>query len=179
MKAKDNKWLIVLPTVILTPTIEPIIVKLDKYFEEAKLKAYVTSGLRSSEDQLRVIRSYLKKKELDIKYPEAMSCGLNEKHPDGTYVWQLGWSALLNSGLIINPPLKAQVLMNYIRNGINKKGQVINQTPHSTGTALDIGGGANGIHDELAVLTKAHKDLKFKQLLAEHDNNCVHIGIYS
>lgn len=173
----DNKWLIVQPNVVLTPIIEPIIVKLDKYFEEAKLKAYVTSGLRSPIDQLRVIRGYLKKKGLDSKYPEAMTCELNDKHVDGTYVWQLGWSSLLNAGIIINPPLKAKVLMNYIRNGVNKKGQVINQTPHSTGTALDIGGGANGIHDELAVLTKAHKDLKFKQLLAEHDNNCVHIGV--
>lgn len=173
----DNKWLIVLPSVVLTPTIEPIIVKLDKYFEEAKLKAFVTSGLRSPIDQLRIIRNYLTKKGLHTKYPEAMNCGLNDKHPDGTYLWQLGWSALLNAGLIINPPLRAKVLMNYIRNGVNKKGQFINQTPHSTGTALDIGGGANGIMDELAVLTKANKDLKFKQLLAEHDNNCVHIGV--
>jgi len=177
MSALNNKWLIVKEGVTLTPVIEPIIIKLDKYFEQAGLKAYVTSGLRSPEDQLQVIRKYLIKNGLDKTYPGTMNCKLNDKDEQGNYLWQYGWSALLNDGLIINPPLKAKVLMNYIKNGVNKKGQYINQTPHSTGTALDIGGGANAIMDEYAVLLLANKDLKFKQLLPEHNNNCVHIGV--
>ena len=179
MGAQNNKWLIVRHGVVLTPIIEPVIIALDAYFEKHKLKAYVTSGLRDADDQLRVIRSYLKRKGLDSKYPEAMTCGVGDKNADGTYVWQMGWSALLNVGVIINPAYRAVCLMNYIRNGVNKKGHWIGQTPHAGGTAFNVGGGSNGIMDELAVLNDALKEKKIaglKSFLAERENNALHVN---
>lgn len=176
--AKNNKWLTVRDNVVLTPIIEPVIIALDPYFEKHKLKAFVTSGLRDENDQLRVIRSYLVKKGLDSKYPEAMTCKVTDKNPDGTYVWQMGWSALLNVGVIINPAFRAVCLMNYIRNGVNKKGQWIGQTPHASGRAFNVGGGSNGIMDELAVLNEALKEKKIaglKSFLAERENNALHV----
>jgi len=176
--AEDNKWLIVQDSVVLTPVIEPVIVALDKYFEEANHKAYVTSGLRDSKDQLRIIKGYLVRKGLDKKYPEAMSCDVNDKLPNGDYVWQMAWSNLLNINVIINPPLPATVLMNYIRGTVNRKGKVIGSSPHAPGLALDIGGGGNGINDELAIILKAMKDKKIPGLrgyLAERENNCLHV----
>lgn len=178
MKAKDNKWLIVKENVVLTPTIEPVIVALDEYFKKHNLKAYVTSGLRDENDQLRVIRSYLVKKGLDKTYPEAMTCKATDKNADGTYVWQMAWSHLLNVGVIINPAFRAVCLMNYIRNGVNKKGSWIGQTPHASGTAFNVGGGNNGIMDELAVLNEAVKEKKIpglKSFLAERENNALHV----
>ena len=179
MSVKDNKWLIVKDNVVLTPIIEPVIIELDAYFEKHKLKAYVTSGLRDADDQLRVVRSYLKRKGLDSTYPDAMTCKVDERLSDGTYKWQRGWSALLNVGVIINPPFRAVCLMNYIRNGVNKKGQWIGQTPHAGGTAFNVGGGSNGIMDELAVLNDALKEKKIKGLksfLAERENNALHVN---
>jgi hypothetical protein len=176
--AKNNKWLIVQDSVILTPVIEPVIVALDEYFERHKLKAFVTSGLRDHNAQLRVVRNYLVRKGLDKVYPLAMTCKAEDKNPDGTYVWQMAWSNLLNVGVIINPPLRAQCLMNYIRNGVNKKGQFINQTPHAAGKAFNVGGGSNGIMDELAVLNEALKEKKIpglKSFLAERENNALHV----
>lgn len=165
----------------MTPIIEPVIYLLDPYFEKANLKALVTSGLRDAYKQLEVIRQYLKMKGLHTKYPAAMICKPQETLPGGEYIWQMAWSNLLNVGVIINPPLQAICLMDSKRpNGTNRKGTLINQTPHARGTAFNIGGGANGIVDEMAVLQKALND-KLPGLagfLAERENNALHCDCY-
>jgi hypothetical protein len=178
MDVTNNKWLRVNPKVKLTPSITPVIVGLDKYFEEAKLKAVVTSGLRDANDQLRVIRQYLTIKGLDKKYPHAMIGNVDDFAND-EYIWQMAWSHLLFVGVIINPPLKAKCLLDYKnKSGVNLKGYTFNQTLHASGTAFNIGGGGNGIADELAVLEKASKDktLGIVSFLAERENNALHIN---
>lgn len=177
MSVKDNKFLIVLDHVVLTTTIEPVIIALDKYFEEANLKAFVTSGLRDAEDQLRIIRQYLKSKGLHLKYSNAMIGKATDKLPNGEYIWQMGWSALLNAGIIINPPLQAVLLMDYFNaKGINRKGDTFNQTPHATGKPFDIGGGADGLNNEIAVIEKAKKDIpSIVGWVIERNNNCLHV----
>jgi hypothetical protein len=174
-----NKWLTVNPNVKLTPSITPVIIGLDKYFEEAELKAVVTSGLRDANDQLRVIRQYLTMKGLDKKYPHAMACRVDD-FANNEYAWQMAWSNLLNIGVIINPPLKAVCLMDYKnKHGVNLKGYEFRQTPHATGTAFNIGGASNGIADELKVIEKAAKDVKLGivSFLAERENNALHINV--
>ena len=177
MSAKDNKYLIVLPHVVLTPTIEPVIIALDKHFEKANLKAVVTSGLRDSDDQLRIIRQYLTTKKLNIKYPEAMSGKVTDKLPNGEYRWQMGWSALLNGGIIINPPLDAILLMDYFNaKGVNRKGDLFHKTAHATGKPFDIGGGADGLNNEIAVIESAKKDIPgIVGWVIERNNNCLHV----
>lgn len=177
----DNKFLRVLDSVVLTPTITPVIIALDKYFEAAKLQALVTSGLRNPTDQLRIIRNYLTSKGLASKYPEALTGAVDSTlvlAGKTRYTWQAGWSALLNAGIIINPPRRAECLMDYTRAGVLiPKGRIINGSPHFTGKAFDIGGQANGIADEQAVIAKALAD-KLPGLLdylPERENNCTHI----
>jgi hypothetical protein len=175
MTYKDNKFLLVQAKVIMTPTIEPVIIALDKYFAAANHVAWVTSGLRDAEVQMQVIRQYLIKKGLSGKYPEAMTCKVSEF--DGVkYAWQMGWSALLNAGVIINPPLAAKCLMHTTYDSRDRFGSVINQTPHATGRAFDIGGSENGISDEVTIIQKAMADHLpgLIHFLAEHDNNAVH-----
>jgi hypothetical protein len=179
MKASDNKFLIVKSSVKLTPIIEPVIVALDKYFEAINKKALVTSGLRNPDDQLSIIRGYLVSKGLKEKYSEAFTRNVDEKvsTPFGIiYGWQLGWSKLLNIGIIINPPIEAKCLLDYMRDGINKKGTLIHGSPHFNGTAFDIGGGDNGIADEMPAIYKALSD-KLPGLvgwLPERENNAIH-----
>jgi hypothetical protein len=180
MNSLHNQYLIVDDSVRLTDTIDPVIASLDVYFKNAGLKARVTSGLRTSKDQLRIIQNYLVRKKLDQKYPECAFCtdvhGRFFWNDREVYEWQPGWSALLKAGVIINPPLPAECLMDYWRNGQNKIGTMIGSSPHFKGTAFDIGGGANGIDDEVAVLKQALSDKLpgLKGILAERSNNCLH-----
>lgn len=170
------KFLVIQANVVLTPTIEPVIRALDPYFEAANLKAVVTSGLRDGADQLRIIRQYLTKKGLAEKYPQAMTCQLNDKHPADQYAWQMAWSNLLHAGVIINPPLRARCLMDYFKNGKNLKGVMFPPTSHARGTAFNIGGGGNGVSDEAVVVQKA-LDAKLPGLASfviERENNAIH-----
>src|SRR6476620_2698225 len=159
MSAYENKSLTVglRSGVRLTSIIEPVIVALDKYFQEANLKAVVTSGERTSGDQLAIIRKYSVTFKIDKQFPEIINCRVLRKIDFGDgkklFTWQRAWSRLLNQNIIVNPPLPAACLFDYIREGVNKKGQVINQSPHYYGKAFDIGGGID--HDptnELAVI---------------------------
>lgn len=179
--SRNNKNLIVLASVVLTPAIDAAIVNMDEYFARLGLKGNVTSGLRDAERQLKVIRSYLTSKGLAGKYKDAMNCKATDKLPDGTYVWQMAWSNLLNIGVIINPPLQAKLLMDYIKNNVNRKGAVFNQTPHASGLAFNIGGGANGITDEARPVELAAKEKMpgLLNYLLERENNAIHCNCYA
>lgn len=180
--ALNNKFLKVNKGVALTSIIEPVIVALDKYFREANLTANVTSGERTSGDQLRIIRNYCIQFKVDEEFPEIKTCGVLDKtdYGDGKkiFTWQKAWSRLLNKGIIVNPPLQANCLFDYFRDGVNKKGQIINQSPHYYGKAFDIGGGID--HDptnELEVIKKALADKLpgLKGYLLERKQNCLHV----
>ena len=182
MSAYDNKFLTVAKQsgVRLTPIIEPVIIALDKYFEEANLKSSVTSGERTSGDQLRIIRNYAIKYGVDKEFPEILTCDVLDKIDFGDkkiFTWQRAWSRLLNTDIIVNPPVPAVCLFDYIRNGVNKKGQQIGASPHYYGKAFDIGGGFD--HDptnELEVIKKAMGKVKgLKGYLLERKQNCLHI----
>lgn len=179
MNAKNNKFLKVNSNVVLNPLLEKVIVALDKHFEKANLKAVVTSGVRTSEDQLRIIRQYLNSTGLAVDYPEALAGDVTDKNQEGNYIWQMGWSALLNKGIIINPPLKAKLLMNYFNaQGVNRKGSEFNQTAHASGVCVDLGGGANGLNDELAVVSEAAKEIpEIVSWVVERQNNCLHLNL--
>lgn len=179
--SRQNKHLTVLSSVILTPAIDVAIYNMDEYFGRLGLKGNVTSGLRDAERQLKVIRDYLKAKRLDIKYPDAMSCKVADKLPNGDYVWQMAWSNLLSIGVIINPPLRAKLLMDYFNKaGQNRKGAVFNQTPHANGLSFNIGGGANGINDELKAVELSAKERMpgLLNYLVERENNAIHCNCY-
>lgn len=183
MTAYDNRWLTVgkHSGVRLTPIIEPVIIALDPFFEAAGLKAVVTSGERTSGDQLAIIRKYATMYNVEKEFPEILTCGVLDKidfGPSGKIAtWQRAWSRLLNKGIIVNPPLPAACLFDYVREGVNKKGQVINHSPHYYGKAFDIGGGID--HDptnELSVIKAAMGHVKgLKGYLLERKQNCLHI----
>lgn len=180
----DNKYLIAKPgsNIKMTPKVEPIVIRLDKYFEQAGLMAYITRVLSDADDQLAIIRKYLIITGLDKKYPDAMYCKVYDK-VGNDYVWQMAWSNLLNVGIIINPPLEAVCLMDYIRNKVNRKGMIIRQTPHVHGGCFDVGGRGEPdaedptIKDEAVVLNKAKADGVPILILLEHKNNCCHCDV--
>jgi hypothetical protein len=186
MGVEANKFLIVKPGVVLTPHIEPVILEMENDFKEANLVAYVTSGERTSGDQLRTIQKYAARyTRVQDEFPEIKTADVLKKIalPDGTKVfsWQRAWSRLLNIGVIINPPVPAACLYDYIRNGVNKKGQTIGHSPHYYGKAFDIGGGLDhDIKNELPVVQKAlARGIKgMKGYLPERANNCIHVDVF-
>ncbi len=172
-----NKWLIVRPGVTLTDTIDPVIAALDPYFEGRH--AYVTSGLRTKESQLEVIRQYAKLKGVAKEFPTILTATVDAKAMfDGrsVFAWQTAWSRLLEKGVLVNPPVAASPLFDYVRGGVNKKGAIIMPSPHIRGTAFDIGGGADGIEDERAIIALAVGHVPgLLRVTPERENDAIHI----
>jgi hypothetical protein len=176
-------WLTVDESVVTTPTIEAGILKLETYFEKHKVRARVTSGVRGPSDQLRIIRRALVNKKLDAQFPECFNKNIDDKitwNGKQVYAWQPGWSKLLNVGYIVNPPYAAECLLDYYRPGSieNKKGHVIGQTPHINGKCIDVGGGVDGIAQELKPIQDAYNNKVLKSFLPEHGNNAVHCDFF-
>lgn len=174
--SRKNKFLIVPASVVLTDRTDIAIAAVDIYFERANKKATVSRALSTPEDQLRIIRNYLKRQGLDSLYPEAMNCHIRDMK-GSEYVWQMAWSNLLNKGVIINPAMDAICLMDTTYDDRSRKGKLIHQTPHVLGGAFDIGGGENGVADEAAIIQQALNDRlpELRGMVVERINNCVHV----
>lgn len=172
-----NKNLIVRPGVLLTEVIDPVIAALDPFFEGRH--AYVTSGLRSKENQLEIIRQYAKLKGVAKEFPSILTATLDGKtmfEGHAVFSWAPAWSRLLERGVIINPPIAAAPLFDYVRSGVNKKGIIIMPSPHMRGTAFDIGGGSDGVEDERVILALAVGHVAgLNRVLVERENNALHI----
>lgn len=180
---KKNRFLLVKDSVILTEHITPVIERLDPFFAAHNLTAWVTSGLRRPEDQLRIIRNELNRRGLSGEYQQAFEdIGTKIMHEDQeVYAWQPAWSKLLSVGFIVNPPYPAVTLMDYFRPGSkeNRKGKLIGDSPHTRGTAFDIGGGKDGVTNEAIVLEQAMGNVKgLKGYLIERNNNAIHVDCH-
>jgi hypothetical protein len=176
----SNRFLTVNAGVVLTDVIDPVIHALDTWFESNP--AVVTSGLRTAEQQLSIIRHYAVRFGLARDYPDMMKPDVEaaiDFQGRQVYAWQPVWSALLNRGVIINPPLRAEVLFDYWKDGVNKKGRIIPPSAHFNGTCFDIGGGPDhDVSNELAVINAVVDIAKppgMVGFLVERKNNCIHI----
>src|SRR3990172_2220519 len=135
------------PGVKTTPAIIAALKAIDEYAHGFIID--VSSGLRTPEEQLSIIGKYAAFQ--GVRFPEYEPGNVLEKvyvadENRDLYRWQRVWSRLLNLGIIINPPLAAEVLEDYIRDGINKKGLLIPGSPHYSGNDFDISGGRGGMH---------------------------------
>jgi hypothetical protein len=157
---------------ILDETTNSILCAIDKHWPPNS--EVVTSVIRTVDDSLRLIRDFLRSSGLSRKYPEAMTCGITEKIP-GTdeYVWQKGWSALLNNDIIVNPPYPAICLMDYNSGGVNKKGVVIGQSPHVKGRSFDLSG-----LDSLTIIKRLVEEGLIRGYRVERKQNCLHCDIF-
>jgi hypothetical protein len=160
-----NKFLTVLPGVVLTRAIDNVIAALDVHFES--LPSDVTSGLRMPEDQLRIIINYAKKRGISVDFTQK---DINSRDTSGQYVWQFVWSKLLDTGLLINPPIAAACLGTY------KHGQIIQPSSHFRGTAFDIDGMDIDVKERVILMAMAD-GIPIYSYVIERENNCVHINV--
>jgi hypothetical protein len=182
-RRKVMKWIKLNDNVITTPTIDRTLVLLDPYFENEPVT--VTSGLRTAEKQLEIIAEKVKQHHLEAMFPEWLLFKGNKADVKTKidehqfYWWQRSWSKLLNLNDIVNPPLAAILLEDYTKPGtvINKKGSVVDISPHQRGNAFDIGGGTR-IHERANIILKAANEKKcfIFSYLVEYVNNAIHIN---
>lgn len=176
-------WLTYREGVKKTPAIARTVELLDPYFEGESSE--ITSGLRTPEDQIRIIAGKMKRHGIYNDYPEFdlhqdsdPGFGM-EVNDEVVYFWQRGWSRLLNIGDIVNPPIPAKCLYDYFRPGNqeNKKGATIQISPHQRGLAFDIGGGTNLMEKAKRVMKAYQEGNAFlTDYLQERINNAVHCG---
>ena len=178
MEDLDLKALRFRAGVVRTPMTDTVIKKLDGYFLAAGKEAEITSVLRTPESQLLIIQNYAHDKGVIAKNLvldfERTGVFENMTYP----LWQIVWSQLLNKGILVNPPKPAMALLDYYKDGANKKGETIQPSAHFLGIAFDIGGGGNGVADEYAIVTKAKlASIGIAYVRVEHENNCVHCQV--
>lgn len=184
MKASENKYLTVRPGVVLTPTLEDTICLLDPWFENHNLKAIVTSGVRTYDEQLRIIKQ------------RALACGLGAEHPDLAHadlntpimfdgklipMWQLVWSEALVRGQMVNPPTPTACLFPYTKpdGGKRAAGNIVPTSPHQRERAFDIGGG-NSLDSVVVVVSEAFISKTIPTLagyLKEPAQGCCHCDV--
>lgn len=186
--ALNNKYLIVMKSVILTPVLDYAIAKLDEYFEKFNAERYVTSGLRDPAHQLDVIIQYAKQHDIACDFTKDFA-DVKIGNSDN-YIWQDVWSQLLVKGLIINPPHIACTLHDHKNsNGdVIPAGTVYQQSKHVTGNCFDMSSWrgnqteseASNVDDEKKIIQVA-KDLSpeigILSYVVERANNCLHVNI--
>lgn len=174
---------------ILTPAISRTVELMDKYFEGEESE--ITSGLRTPQDQLGIIMQKAVRHGKDAEFSEFVDGVRNRWEIDKTvhideinrdlFWWQRLWSRLLSVSDIVNPPIPAEVMFDYFRPGstVNKKGEVIQLSPHQRGLAFDIGGGQNLLNKSKCVIKAINSGECFiKNWLLEHINNACHIDCH-
>lgn len=175
------KWLTFDNGVKKTPAIARSADLLDSYFENEP--SIITSGLRTATDQIRIIREKAIRHKIENEFPEFTS--MQNEAPDkisddGLYWWQRTWSKLLSLGDIVNPPIAAKCLFDYInpKTKENKKGQTIQMSMHQRGLAFDIGGG-NDLNNKILRVKKAIEERScfITGFLEEKVNNACHIDV--
>jgi len=103
-----------------------------------------TRGHSSPLEQLRIIEQYAIQDDVllkPFKRDDVHTRIYDENEQQEIYLWQHAWSALLNlytitkgeKGKLINPPLAAICLREYVRNGVDMRGKIINPSPHISG----------------------------------------------
>jgi hypothetical protein len=182
-QAKRNKFLIVRAGVLLTPIIEPVICELELWYEKYYMKVPVTSGQRAPIEQLGIIRRYAIKYGIDKEFPSILDAKLSDQIEfEGKLVfsWQPALSRLLNIGILINAPIATECLLDYWKDGKNRKGRIIPPSEHFDGTCFDMGDSDDAdtnMDNEYSIALEALNSKTIKGLvsiLLERKNNCIH-----
>jgi hypothetical protein len=153
----------------LTPRIEKTLAALEPYFQKANINVRVTSGYRSPQHQLELIREQAIAYGLDKKYPSIRTATVADIES-----WRGAWDELLNvKGYIINPPVPAKCLLG------ERRGKVVPASPHILGKSFDLATGDRADLGRVAALVEAfRRDAGLKmQIRIEHENNAVHVGL--
>lgn len=160
----STNFITIASNAVLNPQIESVAKALDEHFRKANLKVTLTSGYRSPQDQLRLIRTQAIQRGLDRLYPSITTATV-----DNVESWLNAWDDLLHrQKYIINPPVPATSRI--------VPGKQYSASPHSSGLAFDLSGADL---DRIAKVVQGYcqQGGPLRQILVERNNNAVHVGI--
>lgn len=146
----------------------------------------VSRGHASPESQLAIIKDFAIR--YNCLYPEFEDGNLYDQNiiiinslAKTCFLWQRTWSKLLNIGIIINPPVVAEVLFTYIRNGVDTKGKLINPSPHILSNPIDFSAKIDGIPSLKGVVSMLKRaqtaGVGIRFIKPEPVNGCIHIDL--
>jgi hypothetical protein len=165
VRPKARTHLVVRPTAVLTPEIEFILDELDGFLRADKMIAQVTSGVRTAEQQLALIKKRSVAYGLHSKYPSILVATV-----DDTDSWHDAWDELLNvKKFIVNPP----------RPVVSKRrgsGKLMGISPHMARMAFDLAG-PSLVGIEASVHRYKREGGLISQALLETENKAVHVTI--
>jgi hypothetical protein len=143
----------------INPDIQKAIDALEPFFKEVKLKVTVTSGVRTPDYQLGIIRGFAIDLGLDKTFPKILNATV-----DDVESWRPCWDEVLKHK-VVNPPKGAK----------SSKG-FIPESPHIGGKAFDLSGA--GLSDIETVVNKCKSaGGPIGQVKTEDQNGCVHVGV--
>lgn len=150
------------PEVMLTENQAELIRNMSEYFAQIGKYAIVTSGTRSSESQLELIKQRIEEKGVSQKFPSLETAEMKD-----TSVWLKAWQWLRAKRVPINAPAPV-------------KGASVKISKHLSGRAIDLIGSNL---DELKALINKYRasaaakntDVKIAGIVREP--YCVHIDI--
>jgi hypothetical protein len=157
------------PRAKITTSIERALSDLEPHFQAAGLRVKVTSGYRSPNYQLGLIKRKAIHYGLDNKYPSIRTARV-----DDIESWRGAWDELLNvKGYIINPPIPTVSRIG------KRAGRRIGASPHSSGKAFDLSSGNPGDLNRIAAVLRQYRQEggPIRQILIERVNNAVHVGL--
>jgi hypothetical protein len=171
MKSDNNKFLKVRKFVKLTGTIDSAIALLDGYFEQANLHCEVSSGLRTSEEQLKIIVNKCLKHKVDKEFPLIRAAKLSD-----TETWLNPWGRLLTIGEMVNPPMPTKCPFDFKRSDgtIRKAGTLIPTSGHQLGADFDI----SGYNQELNLNIPLDDIVKVLETFIKSGNAANHVSGY-
>jgi len=155
------------PAVKTTYSLERVVYDLEPYFQKEGLQVQQTSGYRSPEYQLELIKRKAIEYGLDKKYPSIRTATVADVES-----WRGAWDELLNKhGYIINPPVPTESRL---------AGRTILASTHSSGKAFDLSTYKRTDLARIAAVVQRYKQDggPIKQILIERKNNAVHVTLY-
>lgn len=153
------------PTVQLTRELAGFAKSLSQYFAANRMQAMITSGVRTGDRQLEIIKERIQQYGVASEFPGILSAELRDKN-----IWEPAWEWLKARHVPVNPPA------DYIKDDGNKVGGSL----HLKGLALDL---VSNNLDALKTAVESFVDSKSAKssgmqivgIVRERD--CVHISL--
>jgi len=191
--------ILILPEAVIDEKQKAVIFRIQDFTTAENVTLTVTRGHSSPYDQLAIIEKYAKQHNCLFEefQPGVLADKLDvwiDGEQKSVYPWQQTWSMLLHlyslnggkRGALVNPPMIAECLFDYIVGDHNKKGELIQPSPHIVSDPIDFSGRVDrGLKTErvdIPLVTKILERAKaggagIRGIKPEVGNCCVHTDL--
>jgi len=186
-KSENNKFLVLKRNdggnlvIVLDDFLDGVLVSLDPFFEEKGVRATATSGIRTEDEQMELIRQKALKANLDLVYLDCATADLRSIVHAGGHdqpYWQILWSQLLAKGQMINPPIPAKAEFEY-RHADGRTipaGNKVGLSEHQRAEAIDLSRNDLNLIARTVMYAVSKGVNGITKVLVEPNNGAVHLS---